>query len=81
MSNQPTRKVAAGGLGGAVVMLIAGLLDGFGIKIDGAAASAATIIVTFLISYYVQEADMSVPVGGSLDVTTTTTVTPTPPKT
>ena len=71
----PTRKVAAGGLGGAVVMLICGLLDGFGIKIDGAAASAATIIVTFLISYYVPNADTSVPVGG-VEVTTTTTVTP-----
>lgn len=74
---QPTRKVAAGGLGGALVMLICGILGGFNIHVDGASASAATVLVTFLISYFIPDADASIPVGG-VEVTTTTTVTPSP---
>ena len=80
MSNFPTRKVAAGGVGGSLVIVIVGILGGFGVHVDAASAAAASTLVTFAISWLVPEADTSVPVGGSVDVTTTTTVAPTPPK-
>jgi hypothetical protein len=79
-NNFPTRKVAAGGVGGALVIVLVGILGGFHIHIDAASASAATTLVTFAISWLVPEADTSIPVGASVDVTTTTTVAPTPPK-
>ena len=72
------RKVAAGGLGGALVIVIVAILGGLHIVVDPSAAVAAGTLVTFAISWLVPEADTTIPVGASVDVVTKTTVTPTP---
>ena len=60
------RKVAAGGLGGAVVVVLLSLIHGLtGARLDGEVGSALTVIVTFLIAYYIPDADTATPVGAS----------------
>lgn len=58
-----TRKVAAGGLGGAVSVIVISVLGSVHVNVDPALASAITTVVTFLISYFVPNADSGVPVG------------------
>lgn len=59
------RKVAAGGLGGAVALIVITIAESFGLKVDGELGSALTVITTFLIAYFVPEADTSLPVGSA----------------
>lgn len=56
-SPKPTRKVAAGGLGGAAALIIiAGLNHLFGVEIQGELAAAITTVVAFGVAWLVPEA-------------------------
>lgn len=55
-----SRKVAAGGVGGALVATVIGL---FHLAIDPATAVGLSTLVTFAISWFIPEADTSTPVG------------------
>jgi hypothetical protein len=60
-TNAPVRKVAAGGIAGAFVTLLVGILNAyvpfFEIKpISGEIAGAATTVLTFLVAYSVRPA-------------------------
>lgn len=62
-SAAPTRKVAAGGLGGAIsVIVIAVVHSAFHVDIDPTVASAITIVVSFLLGYFVPPAATDTPV-------------------
>lgn len=54
-SRLPTRKIGAGALGGAVVVLLAYVLQQFGIVIPGEVAAAATLIAQGGLAYIVKE--------------------------
>lgn len=59
-----TRKVAAGGLGGAFsVVLIELVQQVFHVAIDATLSSAITTILTFTVSYFIPNADTDTPVG------------------
>ena len=58
----PQRKVAAGGLGGAVAVIVCAVLQGLRVAVDATLAVSITVVVTFLISYLVPEADLTTPV-------------------
>ena len=59
-----SRKVAAGGLGGAISVVLVELLQQlFRVTIDAALSSSITTILTFTVSYFVPNADPDVPVG------------------
>lgn len=52
----PTRKVAAGGIGGALsIVLIYIIQVVFTVELPAEVASAVTLIVSFLASYFVRE--------------------------
>ena len=62
-SPAPTQKVAAGGLGGAVSVIVIGLLQHFAHwSIDPTYASAITIVVSFIVSYFVPPSARDIPV-------------------
>lgn len=46
-TSAPTRKVAAGGIGGAVVGLLSWLLLQYGIELEPGVAEAITVILTW----------------------------------
>jgi len=50
------RKVAAGGLGGALSVIIIAILGGFHVPVDPALSSAITTVVSVLVAYYVPDA-------------------------
>lgn len=59
-----TRKVAAGGLGGALSVVFIELLQQiFHVTIDAALSSSITTILTFTVSYFVPNADPATPIG------------------
>jgi len=52
----PTRKVAAGGIGGAIMFLVALCLKQFlGIELPDEVIAGSTAIVAFLFAYFVKE--------------------------
>ena len=52
----PSRKVAYGGLGGALAVIVIALIEGISeVTIDAQVASAVTVVMTFLVSYFVRE--------------------------
>lgn len=52
----PTRKVAAGGIGGAISIVIIYLIQAlFGVELPGEVASAVTLLISFGSSYIVRE--------------------------
>jgi hypothetical protein len=59
-ANIPTRKVGAGALAGALSFLVIWVINTFILNdhtlITGEAASALTTVLTFVVSYWVQEA-------------------------
>lgn len=58
------RKVAAGGLGGALsVVLVELLQQAFRITIDAALSSSLTTILSFAVAYFVPNADTDTPIG------------------
>lgn len=59
----PTRKVAAGGVGGAVSVIVIACLQYFAkLNIDPTLASAITIVVSFAISYIIPPSASDVPI-------------------
>jgi lipopolysaccharide export LptBFGC system permease protein LptF len=56
-TNIPSRKITAGGLGGAITTLIVWILNTFVLaqeqQISGEAAAAFTTIITFILGYFV----------------------------
>lgn len=54
-TNQPTNKVAAGAVSGALTLLGVYLFGVFGVQIPAEVAAAATTIISFVVSYYVKE--------------------------
>jgi len=60
----PHRKVGAGGLGGSLAVLMVALADGFGYHLSATVGTALGTVVSFVIAYFVPDADMSVPVEG-----------------
>jgi putative flippase GtrA len=62
-SAAPVRKVAAGGIGGAISVIAIALLQHFAnTQIDPTLASAITIVVSFLVAYIVPPAASDTPV-------------------
>lgn len=62
-SGAPTQKVAAGGIGGAVSVIVIAALQHFAkLTIDPTLASAITIVVSFLVSYIVPPSINDTPV-------------------
>jgi hypothetical protein len=60
----PTQKVAAGGIGGAVSVIVIAILQHYAkLDIDPTLASAITIVVSFLVSYIVPPAARDAPVA------------------
>jgi hypothetical protein len=54
----PTRKVSAGVLAGALsIILVWGVKTYGGVALDGEIASAITTVMTFLVSYFVPDAE------------------------
>lgn len=59
-----SRKVAAGGLGGAISVVVIELLQQvFRVTVDAALSSSLTTILSFLVAYLVPNADTSTPIG------------------
>jgi hypothetical protein len=58
----PTTKVAAGGIAGAITVLVVWILGMFHVAVPPEVASAFTVIITFVASYFVRE---RVPVAAS----------------
>lgn len=58
-TSAPTRKVAAGGIGGAVVGLLSWLLLQYGVELEPGVAEALTVVLTwaggFAASYMTRE--------------------------
>lgn len=55
---KPTTKVTAGGLGGAVAVLIVAVLGAFGIDMGGEVAAALTTVLSFGASYLVKDKEI-----------------------
>jgi len=57
-SNAPTRKVTAGGLAGAIVIIIVFVLNTYVLPLDkpitGEIAAAITTVLSFVVSYFVR---------------------------
>ena len=51
----PTTKVTAGGVAGAITVLVVWILGMFNVAVPPEVASAFTVIVSFAISYFVRE--------------------------
>lgn len=51
----PSRKVAAGGLAGALTIILVWAVAQFGLEVPGEVASAITVIVSFFTSYFTSE--------------------------
>lgn len=60
---KPKRKVAAGGVAGAVVTLMLILWPRGAQALGAAGAAAVTTLANFALAYFVPEADTSQPVG------------------
>jgi hypothetical protein len=59
----PTQKVAAGGLGGAVSVIVIAILQHYAkLDIDPTLASAITTIVSFLVAYIVPPSSRDTPI-------------------
>lgn len=57
VSLAPVRKVAAGGMGGAASVLILYVLEHYaGISVPAEVASAASVLITFAVSYFTPSA-------------------------
>jgi len=54
-SNAPTTKVAAGGVAGALTVLVVWILGLFHVEVPPEAASALTVVISFVTSYLVRE--------------------------
>lgn len=48
----PTRKVASGGIAGAVATILFALLDSQGIELDPAVVAAVTTLLSFAVAYF-----------------------------
>lgn len=63
---KPARKVAAGGLGGAVSVIVIACLQHFAkLNIDPTLASAITIVISFVLSYLIPPGAGDEPVAAS----------------
>lgn len=62
----PDRKVAAGGLAGAITTLIQFVLIQVGVEMDAMTASAMTTVLMFTVSYFVpsKPGDTTQPLSG-----------------
>ena len=56
----PTRKVMAGGLAGALTIILVGILDRFQIEVTTAEAQSLTVVITALVSYFTPPSDTDV---------------------
>jgi len=54
-SMAPTTKVAAGGIAGAITVLVVWILGMFHVAVPPEVASALTVIISFATSYFVRE--------------------------
>lgn len=54
---KPSRKVNAGMLAGALSILLVWIVGMFEIKVPAEASSALTTVITFVTSYFVQDAE------------------------
>lgn len=59
----PTPKVAAGGIAGAVTILLVALAAAFGIVLEPTVASALTVVISFAIAWFKGEGND----GSSID--------------
>ena len=54
-TSQPTRKVAAGGLGGSLTLVVVWLIGVVGVDLPPEVASAVTVLVTYAVSWFVKD--------------------------
>ena len=52
---KPKRKVAAGGVAGAIVTVIVSVFNLFDLEISGDLAAALTTLIGFIVAYFVPE--------------------------
>lgn len=60
----PTRKVAAGGIGGSLTIILVYVLKALGVSVDAILSSALTTLVCVALAWFVPELDQSQPVTG-----------------
>jgi putative flippase GtrA len=62
-TSRPTRKVGAGGIGGAVAVIVIFVLQRYAhITIDAALSAAITTVVTFIVAYLTPPSTSEAPV-------------------
>lgn len=62
----PVRKVGAGALAGALTIILVWAVGLAGTDIPAAVASAITVIITFIVSYFVPAESVDTEAGGGL---------------
>jgi putative flippase GtrA len=62
-STLPTRKVGSGALAGAVTVIAVWIIDLFGVEVPPEVASAITLILMFVTSYFVRDSSSGEPVS------------------